>query len=204
MEGLPCTFARRKITVLDKILGSSATIRTGVHVVQTFMSVHRFVIGGTTVFRQLRAVRFGRLRSGGIRTGVLTRRRMRSRYVSRVFHHLSRKVCGPGRKVFFSGRVCSTCSFISRLMGDSGRHVVLVSGCISRAILALLSGQNRGISTAVCARRMDHRFHLSISHRGDRCPPVRMSIFHHSRSHFLYVSSAICRIKTSVGSLNGG
>lgn len=45
LECVPFTFARRKMTVLSSILGDSMTVRIGVSVVHTFITMHRLVSG---------------------------------------------------------------------------------------------------------------------------------------------------------------
>lgn len=72
-------------------------------------------------------------------------------------------------------------------------------------MLLVLDGHGPNMSTAICARGVATRLRLSLSGRGSRCPPVGVEACGGDRSHFLVISSGrICRVKTSLGSLNGG
>ncbi|NLE53595.1 MAG: ORF6N domain-containing protein, partial [Lentisphaerae bacterium] len=172
---LPYVFTEQGVAMLSAVLRSRTAIEISISIINAFVAMRRFLVAHEPLLQRLDT-----LEKRQIGHEMVTDARF-----EQVFAALDAKRQQPEQGVFFDGQVFDAYRFVSDLLRQAQKSIVLIDNYVDDSVLALLAKRQTGVSAIVLTRSISKTLALDLEKHNAQYPPVAIREFADSHDRFL-------------------
>jgi len=178
---LPYVFTEQGVAMLSAVLRSRTAIEISISIINAFVAMRRFLVAHEPLLQRLDT-----LEKRQIGHEMVTDARF-----EQVFAALDAKRQQPEQGVFFDGQVFDAYRFVSDLLRQAQKSIVLIDNYVDDSVLALLAKRQTGVSAIVLTRSISKTLALDLEKHNAQYPPVAIREFADSHDRFLILDGDV-------------
>lgn len=107
----------------------------------------------------------------------------------------------PVEGIFFNGQIFDAYVFVSELIKNARRRIILIDNYIDESVLVLMEKRNMGVSAEIYTSRITQQLQLDINRHNQQYAPINVSTFNNSHDRFLIIDDKVYLIGASIKDL---
>lgn len=173
----PYVFTEQGVTMLSAVLKSDAAVQTSILVVDAFVAMRRFINQNALVFERMDAVE---------RKQLITDTK-----VDQVLNALEAKIQKPQQGIFYNGQIFEAYAFVSDLVRQATKDIVLIDNYIDETTLTMLS-KNQDAKITIYTSKISQQLTLDIEKYNQQYKPVNVQTAKNVHDRFLIIDNQAC------------
>ena len=176
-RSLPYAFTELGVSMLSSVLTSEIAIQTNVRIMRVFASMRRFLVSNSQVFQRLDTLEYKIIAT--------------DEKVGKLYDKLEEGKLTPRQGIFFDGQIFDAYSFISGLIKQADREILLFDNYIDETVLVLLDKRNSGVSATIYTRQISSQLQLDIDRHNSQYNPIEIRPFNKAHDRFLVIDDTV-------------
>lgn len=183
---LPYAFTEQGIAQLSSVLHTPIAIEVSVKIMNAFVAMRRFLVANALIFQRLNAIE---------RHQLATDKR-----IDEVFRRLEIGT-QPKQGIFFDGQIYDAYTFVSDLVKQAQKAIILIDNYVDDTVLTLLDKRMSGVSATIYTQRISPQLNLDLQRHNAQYPQIDIFEFSQSHDRFLCIDDAVYHIGASIKDL---
>ena len=167
----PYAFTEQGVAMLSAVLRSDTAIQVSIQIMQTFVTMRKFLINNASVFQRLDHIELKQLKT--------------DEKLAQIFKALETGQIQPNQGIFFDGQIFDAYSFVSSLIREAKKSIILIDNYVDDTVLALLSKRNRQVSASVYTLKISLQLDLDLKKHNSQYPEIKIFELKETHDRFL-------------------
>jgi hypothetical protein len=167
----PYAFTEQGVAMLSAVLRSDTAIQVSIQIMQTFVTMRKFLINNASVFQRLDHIELKQLKT--------------DEKLEQIFKALETGQIQPNQGIFFDGQIFDAYSFVSSLIREAKKSIILIDNYVDDTVLALLSKRNRQVSASVYTLKISLQLDLDLKKHNSQYPEIKIFELKETHDRFL-------------------
>jgi len=169
---LPYAFTESGVAMLSAVLRSDIAIEISIKIMNAFVNMRRFLIDNASVFQRFDYIEQKLLKH--------------EKHFKKIFEIIENKVTKPKHGIFFNGQVFDAYLFISDLIKDAQKSIVLIDNYIDETVLTLFS-KNQKIEVTIYTKNLNKQLTLDLKKYNAQYKSIKIEKFSFAHDRFLII-----------------
>lgn len=191
---LPYAFTENGIAMLSSVLRSSVAIEVNIRIMRAFTAMRHFIASNVAVFQRLEAVEHHQLE-------LYTRQAETEHKIEEVFKRLDSGSIQPSQGIFFDGQIFDAYSFVSNLIREAKKRIILFDNYMDDSVLTILDKRSDGVTAQIYTRSITPQFTLDLKRHNAQYSPIAVNEFQNTHDRFLCIDDTVYHIGASLKDL---
>lgn len=148
-RSLPFAFTELGVSMLSSVLASEVAIQANVQIMRAFAAMRRFLVSNAQVFQRLENLEYKLIAT--------------NHKVEKLYDKLEEGKLEPKQGIFFEGQIFDAYSFVSSLIKQATREVILFDNYVDETVLTLLDKRVAGISATIYSKQISQQLQLDLA-----------------------------------------
>jgi hypothetical protein len=170
---LPFVFTEQGVAMLSTVLRSDVAIQTSIQIMQTFVSMRKFLLNNASVFQRLEQVELNQLKS--------------NERIDKIFSALEKSNTLPTQGVFFDGQIFDAYELMSRIIRSAKKEIILIDNYIDESVLTHLSKRAENVEAIIYTKSIPRVLQLDLERHNSQYPPISIRELRESHDRFLII-----------------
>lgn len=181
-SALPHAFTEQGVAMLSAVLKSETAIKTSIAIIQAFVAMRQFIQTNGALLQRMDT----------LESQQLALARDTHAKFEKVFTELAEKHnVKPSQGVFFEGQIFDAYRFVSDLLRQAKRSVVLIDNYIDDRVLEQLNKRTEGVTATILCKKISRSLQQDLDRHNAQYPNIRAIEFEHSHDRFLILDGHI-------------
>jgi hypothetical protein len=167
----PYAFTEQGVAMLSAVLRSDTAIQVSIQIMQAFVAMRKFLINNASVFQRLDHIELKQLKT--------------DEKLEQIFKALETGQIQPNQGIFFDGQIFDAYSFVSSLIREAKKSIILIDNYVDDTVLALLSKRNRQVSASVYTLKISLQLDLDLKKHNSQYPEIKIFELKETHDRFL-------------------
>jgi hypothetical protein len=172
---LPYAFTEQGVAMLAGVLKSDTAIRISIQIINTFVSMRKFIASNAQIFDRLDVVEQKQIEY--------------DKKFELVFDAIQSKDIKPEKGIFFDGQVFDAYKFVSDIIRSARTSIILIDNYIDDSVLTLFSKRNKNVSVTIFTKDVPRQLSLDLAKYNSQYPLIQIKEFKHSHDRFLIIDN---------------
>lgn len=174
---LPYAFSEQGVSMLSTVLKSETAIKTSIRIMDTFVAMRRFMSQHALVFERMDAIEKKQFSTDS--------------KVEQILDALESKTIKQEQGIFYDGQIFDAYAFVSDLVRQAKKEIVLIDNYIDDTTLTLLS-KNQQTQITLYTQKIDKQLALDIEKYNSQYKPLQVNAVKHVHDRFLIIDHQAC------------
>jgi len=135
---LPFAFTEQGVSMLSAILRSDIAIEVSIQIIEAFVSMRKFLVNNASLFQKI-----DQIEKRQIGYEIKTDEK-----IDTIFQALENKTIKPSQGIFYDGEIFDAYEFVSDLVKNAKKEIILIDNYIDETVLTLFS-KNQDIKITI-------------------------------------------------------
>ena len=180
--------------MLSSVLRSDTAIEVNIRIMRAFTSMRHFLQNNAEVFQRLSTMEYHQLE-------MQQHLQESDKRIEEVFRRLDEGNAKPKQGVFYNGQVYDAYTFVSDLIKNAKKRIVLIDNYVDETVLTLLDKRDNNVSAIIYTQLISRRFQLDIDRHNAQYAPIDVETFRLSHDRFLCIDDDVYHIGASIKDL---
>jgi len=167
----PYAFTEQGVAMLSAVLRSDTAVRISIQIIQAFVEMKRFISINVGVFQRLYRVEQKQIET--------------DQKFEQVFKALEEKSIKPKQGIFFNGQVFDAYAFVSDLIRNNKKSIILIDNYIDDTVLTMFAKRGKNISVTILTKKISKQLVLDLKKYNEQYPLVVIKEFKEAHDRFL-------------------
>jgi hypothetical protein len=167
----PYAFTEQGVAMLSAVLRSDTAIQVSIQIMQTFVTMRKFLINNASVFQRLDHIELKQLKT--------------DEKLEQIFKALETGQIQPHQGVFFDGQIFDAYSFVSSLIREAKKSIILIDNYVDDTVLALLSKRNMHVIATIYTLKINLQLDLDLKKYNSQYPEIKIFELREAHDRFL-------------------
>ena len=190
----PNEFTENGVAMLSSVLRSDTAIEVNIRIMRAFTSMRHFLQNNAEVFLRLSTMEYHQLE-------MQQHQQETDKRIDEVFRRLDEGNAKPKQGVFYNGQVYDAYTFVSDLIKNAKKRIVLIDNYVDETVLTLLDKRENDVSAVIYTQQISHQFQLDIDRHNAQYAPIDVETFRLSHDRFLCIDDDVYHIGASIKDL---
>jgi len=177
----PFVFTEQGVSMLSSILTSKVAIEINIRIMRTFVNMRKLIL--TNSFLQQRI--------NYIETKQLKDKLESDKKFDQIFEAIEFKASQPEQGIFFNGQVFDAYQFISNLIRNADRSIMILDNYIDDTVLTHLSKRKKGVKITIATKHISKKLKLDVKKFNSQYPKIKLIEFKDSHDRFIIIDEQI-------------
>lgn len=173
----PYVFTEQGVAMLSTVLRNNTAIKVSIQIMQAFINLRKFLVQNASVFQRLDQLELKQLHTDG--------------KLEEVFKALEAGQPQPEKGIFFDGQIFDAYAFVSNLIKDAKKDIILIDNYADESVLTLLSKRKPKVTATIYTKVISSTLKLDIEKHNAQYPAVIIKIFTESHDRFLIIDQKV-------------
>jgi hypothetical protein len=188
----PKVFTEQGIYMLATILKSKTASQTTVFIIKTFASMRKFILNNASLFQRL----------DSLETKQLQHKLETEERFNKLFNAIESNDVKPKQGIFFDGQIFDAYVFMSSLIKEAKKSIVLIDNYIDETTLVHLSGKaSKDVKIAILTKSISKAVRLDLNKHNEQYISIVIKTLKHSHDRFLLIDEKIYHLGASLKDL---
>lgn len=159
--------------MLSAVLNSQTAIETSIKIMNAFVKMRKVLTGNALLYQRLDHVEHKLLETDHM--------------FEQVFKALESKDTLPRQGVFFDGQVFDAYSFVSQLIKQASKSIILIDNYVDESVLVLLGKKQAGVACTLFTKTVSGQLKLDAAKFNKQYPTLKVIEFGKAHDRFLII-----------------
>lgn len=174
---LPYAFTEQGVSMLSTVLKSETAIKTSIRIIDTFVAMRQFMSQHALVFERIDAIERKQFSTDS--------------KVEQILDALESKTIKQEQGIFYDGQIFDAYAFVSDLVRQAKKDIVLIDNYIDDTTLTLLS-KNQDVQITLYTQKVDKQLALDVEKYNSQYQPLKVNTVKHVHDRFLIIDNQAC------------
>jgi len=173
---LPYVFTEQGVAMLAGVLKSQIAVKISIQIIQAFVELRKMVMNNALLFHRMDRIE---------KRQIITETKL-----ERIFQAIEDKNIKPQKGIFFDGQVFDAYLFVSNLIKQAKKSIILIDNYIDESVLTLLSKRSKNCKAIIYTKNISKKLQLDLEKYNTQYSPIEIKIFQHAHDRFLILDDA--------------
>ena len=169
---LPFVFTEQGVAMLSGVLKSETAVKISIQIVNAFVSMRRFIAENSGLFQRLDRVEIKQLEY--------------DKKFEEVFDTLQGAQL-PKTGIFFDGQIFDAYKFVSDIIRDAKKSIILIDNYIDDSVLTLFSKRRTEVNVIIYTKEISRQLSLDLNKYNSQYPKIELRNFGKSHDRFIII-----------------
>jgi len=185
---LPYVFTEQGVSMLSAVLRSKTAIEVSIKIIDSFVQMRRFISQNALLFQKIEVIE--------------KKQRKTDEKLEKVLDAIEDKSISKTQGIFFDGQIFDAYVFMSSLIREAKRSIVLIDNYIDESTLLHLSSKaTEDISITVLTKVVSKAMKLDLQKHNAQYSNIKLKELKHSHDRFLLIDEKIYHLGASLKDL---
>ena len=185
---LPHAFTEQGVSMLSAVLKSKTAIKVSIHIINSFVRMRKFVMDHMQLLHRMEQLEIRQLRNEEDVERILTLINMH-------------QTVQPKQGIFFDGQIYDAYSFVSGLVRNAERRIILIDNYIDDTVLTILDKRKDNVEATVYTSKVTKETTLDIRKHNMQYRPIEVREFRKAHDRFMIIDDKVYLVGASIKDL---
>ncbi|NOZ35680.1 MAG: ORF6N domain-containing protein [Chlorobi bacterium] len=170
----PYAFTEQGIAMLSAVLHSQTAIDISIKIMEAFVDMRKFILNNATIFQRLNKIEQKQLDS--------------DKKFEMLFKALENSNLKPKQGIFYDGQIFDAYKFVTGLIKEAKKSVILIDNYVDETILILFS-KNQKIDVKIYTKNINKQLKLDLDKYNSQYKPIEIKKFNKAHDRFLIIDN---------------
>lgn len=140
---------------------------------QVFVSMRKFLLNNASVFQRLDQVELKQIKT--------------DEKIEQIFKALDAGQPKPDKGIFFDGQIFDAYVFVSDIIKNAKKEIILIDNYVDESVLMLLSKRNKAVNATIYTNNKSKTLNLDIIKHNSQYPLIEFKELKASHDRFLII-----------------
>ena len=191
-SSLPYVFTEQGVSMLSAVLRSKTAIDVSIKIMDSFVNMRKFLLSNVSLFQRLDS-----LESKHLQYKLETDEKF-----NKLFNALEQNDSKPKQGVFFDGQIFDAYVFMSGLIKEAKKSIVLIDNYIDETTLIHLSSKSAlGVKVTILTKSISKSMKLDLQKHNAQYNNIEIKELKHAHDRFLLIDEKIYHLGASLKDL---
>lgn len=183
----PNAFTELGVSMLSSVLTTEIAIQANVQIMRAFAAMRRFLVSNAQVFQRLENLEYKQIAT--------------DQKVEKLYEKLEEGKLEPKQGIFFEGQIFDAYSFVSNLVKQASKEVILFDNYVDETVLTLLDKRPSGVNATIYTKQISQQLQLDLTRHNAQYAPIDIKPFNKAHDRFLIIDDKVYHIGASLKDL---
>ena len=183
----PFVFTEQGIAMISAVLRSETAIEVSIRIMEAFVAMRRYLVANAQLFQRIDRLEMSQLET--------------NHKLNVIFKQLEDKTIKENQGIFFDGQIFDAYVFISRLIKQAQREIILIDNYVDETVLTLLDKRENGIAATIYTHSVTKQLKLDVDKHNSQYQPIAIKSFRESHDRFICIDEKVYHIGASLKDL---
>ncbi len=172
---LPYVFTEQGVSMLSAVLKSKTAVEISIKIINSFVAMRNFLRSNGKLFQKLEFVEERQLAYEAKANDKF----------ERIFKAMEGNTPIKKQGIFFDGQVFDAYVFVSKLIKQAKKSIVLIDNYIDESVLVLLVKRRKNCIAKIYTKNISNQLQLDLKKHNEQYAPIETQTFKNSHDRFL-------------------
>lgn len=183
----PYVFTEQGIAMISAVLRSKTAIEVSIRIMEAFVSMRRYLVANAQLFQRIDKLEISQLET--------------NHKLDVIFKQLEDKTIKENQGIFFDGQIFDAYVFISGLIKQAQREIILIDNYIDETVLTLLDKRADNVEATIYTHSITRQLQLDVYKHNSQYQPIEIKSFRESHDRFICIDDKVYHIGASLKDL---
>lgn len=170
---LPYVFTEQGVAMLSTVLRSETAVKVSIQIMQAFVEMRKIILSNAALFQRLDRMELKQTEA--------------DQKFEQIFRALESKSKEPEKGIFFDGQVFDAYVFVSGLIKQVEKSLVLIDNYVDESVLMLLAKRAKGIKATIYTKQISQQLEADLKKHNAQYPAIEIKTLANSHDRFLMI-----------------
>lgn len=183
----PYVFTEQGIAMISAVLRSETAIEVSIRIMEAFVDMRRYLVANAQLFQRIDKLEMSQLET--------------NHKLNVIFKQLEDKTIKENQGIFFDGQIFDAYVFISRLIKQAQREIILIDNYVDETVLTLLDKRAEHVEATIYTHSVTKQLKLDVDKHNSQYQPIAIKSFRESHDRFICIDEKVYHIGASLKDL---
>lgn len=183
----PFVFTEQGIAMISAVLRSETAIEVSIRIMEAFVAMRKYLVANAQLFQRIDRLEMSQLET--------------NHKLDVIFKQLEDKVIKDNQGIFFDGQIFDAYVFISRLIKQARREIILIDNYVDETVLTLLDKRAECVGATIYTHTVTKQLQLDVDKHNSQYQPITIKSFRESHDRFICIDEKVYHIGASLKDL---
>ena len=169
----PFAFTEHGVAMLSSVIRTPVAIEISLRIIRAFVEMRKMILSNAALFQRIDRLELKQTES--------------DQKFEQIFRALESKSREPEKGIFFDGQVFDAYVFVSGLIKQAKKSLVLIDNYIDESVLMLLAKRAEGIKATLYTKQISQQLQADLKKHNAQYPAIEVKILADSHDRFLMI-----------------
>ncbi len=171
----PMVFTEQGVAMLSSVLNSARAISVNIMIMRAFVQMRRFLKDNSHMFQRINQLEKKQL--------------ITDTKLEQVLEAIEDKKIKPSKGIFFDGQIFDAYVFVSKLIKQAEKSIILIDNYIDESVLVLLSKRAKSCTATIFTKNISRNLQLDLKKHNEQYSPIKINILQNVHDRFLIIDN---------------
>ena len=183
----PFVFTEQGIAMISAVLRSETAIEVSIRIMEAFVAMRKYLVANAQLFQRIDRLEMSQLET--------------NHKLDVIFKQLEDKAIKDNQGIFFDGQIFDAYVFISRLIKQARREIILIDNYVDETVLTLLDKRAECVGATIYTHTVTTQLQLDVDKHNSQYQPITIKSFRESHDRFICIDEKVYHIGASLKDL---
>jgi hypothetical protein len=181
-RSFPFVFTEHGVSQLASILKSDIAVEISIKIINTFVTMRKFITAYGQVFQKLDYIERKQL--------IYEQKHIEyDKKIEQVFNALESREDIPKQGIFFNGQIFDAYNFVIDLIKKAEKSIVLIDNYVDESVLIMLDQRSKKILANIFTKEISEKLKLSLEKHNQQYLPIKIHETKDFHDRFLIIDN---------------
>lgn len=183
----PFVFTEQGIAMISAVLRSETAIEVSIRIMEAFVAMRKYLVANAQLFQRIDRLEMSQLET--------------NHKLDVIFKQLEDKTIKDNQGVFFDGQIFDAYVFISRLIKQARREIILIDNYVDETVLTILDKRAECVRATIYTHTITKQLQLDVDKHNSQYQSIAIKSFRNSHDRFICIDEKVYHIGASLKDL---
>jgi len=173
----PFAFTEHGVAMLSSVIRTPVAIEISLRIIRAFVEMRKMILSNAALFQRIDRLELKQTEA--------------DQKFEQIFRALESKSREPEKGIFFDGQVFDAYVFVSGLIKQAKKSLVLIDNYIDESVLMLLAKRAEGIKATLYTKQISQQLQADLEKHNTQYPAIELKILADSHDRFLMIDEKV-------------
>ena len=170
---LPFAFTEQGVAMLSAVLHSKTAVKVSIQIMNAFVEMRKLMLGNAALFQRINTVEHKQLEA--------------DKKFDQIFSALESKDKIPEKGLFFEGQIFDAWQFVSNLIRNAKKSIVLIDNYLDDTVLSLFAKRGKDVTVTIYTKNISKQLAVDIEKYNAQYKPIILKELKLAHDRFLII-----------------
>ena len=171
----PYAFTEQGVAGLSAVLNSDKAINVHIQIMRAFVQIRKFLKDNILLSQRISSLESKQL--------------ITDSKLEQVLQAIEDKSIKPSKGIFFDGQVFDAYVFVSNLIKQAKKSIILIDNYVDESVLTLLSKRAESCTAVIYTKSISNKLQLDLKKYNEQYSPIEIKVLKHTHDRFLILDN---------------